>query len=99
MNKLYIALCIIAIILACACAYAADDEKPKDEGFISSSVDAVFNKVGQYTSGEKTIFLTEEELNKDETKNESAAGDTDILGRKIKEPDLKPLNTSGADKK
>lgn len=87
-------ICFIAILLACALVYAAEDEKPKDEGFISSSIDAVFDKVGQYTSGEKSILYTE-----NESKNEASGGDTDILGRKIKEPDLKPLNTSGADKK
>lgn len=64
-------------IVMCAIAYADDPTLGKDD-FVSSSVGAIFDKVGQYTSGEKKIF-------EDDQKDEPQGMDyeMDALGNKI----------------
>jgi hypothetical protein len=62
-------------------AYSAD-ERAADDGFISSTINAVFDKVNKYTSGEKSFFI------KDYNKPDNVEKDysTDALGRKVQEP-------------
>ena len=56
----------------------ADDTKPGNEDFISSTVADVFDKIGQYTSGEKDILLE-----KNEGMDEDVGYERDALGRKV----------------
>ena len=65
-------------------AYAADD-KFSDDNFLTSSINAIFDKVNKVTSGEEGIFI------KDYNKSEENVPDysKDALGRKIKEPTIR----------
>ena len=71
---------IIVISSACISAYAAEEKLGRDD-FVSSSIAAVFDKVGQYTSGEKRILEKEED-----TTVENKGQLTDAVGRKAAEP-------------
>lgn len=71
---------IFVISGACISAYAAEDKLGRDD-FVSSSIAAVFDKVGQYTSGEKRILEKEE----DATVENKGQG-TGAVGRKEAEP-------------
>ena len=84
---------IIIMILAGTLAHAQDEKLGRDD-FVSTSVEAVFDKVGQYTSGEKSFLYKG-----DEPEDKEAGYTTDALGRKIPEPVLKPLNRPPVDKK
>jgi hypothetical protein len=81
---------IIFISVICAAAFAGtacceQKDKPADDSFLVSAVNAVFDKVNQYSSGEKGILLT------DYDKPEAPRRDyeTDALGRKIPEPTIR----------
>jgi hypothetical protein len=72
--------------------YAVDD-KPKDDSFVVSTVNAIFDKVNQYSSGEKGILI--EDYDKpDEGKKDYA---TDVLGRKIAEPTIRTVPAKAAE--
>jgi hypothetical protein len=66
MEKANAIIAVLSIILMatvmCQVQAFADDNKAKGDDFISSTVSSVFDKLNQYSSGEKHIFYTEEEL-------------------------------------
>ncbi len=71
-------ICTVTLsIVMCAIAYADDATLGKDD-FVSSSIGAIFDKVGKYTSGEKKIF-------DDDQKDQPQGMDyeMDALGNKI----------------
>ena len=84
---------IIIVMFASTLAYAQDEKLGRDD-FVSTSIEAVFDKVGQYTSGEKSFLYKG-----DEPEDKEAGYTTDALGRKIPEPVLKPLKLPPVDKK
>lgn len=84
---------IIIMVFANTLVYAQDTKLDRDD-FVSASVEAIFDKVGQYTSGEKSFLYKG-----DQPGDEEAGYTTDALGRKIPEPVLKPLNRPPAYKK
>lgn len=76
---------IVACLVFCSCAHAEDERLGRDD-FVSTAIADVFDKVGKYTSGEKTFF------DRDEKSDQSASsGSTDPLGRPIPDPAIKPL--------
>ena len=70
-------LSFAAIIIFCVIAYADDTRLGKDD-FVSSSVGAIFDKLGQYTSGEKGILVEEEKV-----EPQGMNYEMDALGNKI----------------
>jgi hypothetical protein len=87
-----ISISALAVAVSAVSAYPADD-KPSGDDFITSSVTAVFDKVNQYTSGEKSIILDDWRGTK--KKDEYM---TDALGRRIEEPIIRTRPASSADK-
>lgn len=81
-KALIISLMMIVISVL---AYAQEEKLGRDD-FVSTSIVSVFDKVGQYTSGEKSFLYKG-----DEPDDEEAGYATDALGRKIPEPPLKPI--------
>lgn len=74
-----------SVVIAEAHTAYAVEEKPKDDSFVVSTVNAIFDKVNQYSSGEKGILI------EDYDKPEEKGGDytTDALGRKLAEPTIR----------
>ena len=91
-----IAVFVLLVIGTCVLAYAeVDSEKLGRDDFISSSLSAVVDKVDKYTSGEKDIFLSNDE--KSEKKDEGDY-DTDALGRKIPKVPIRSTTTPSNNK-
>lgn len=53
-NSITMVLCILIISMISVSAYAVDEKLGRDD-FISTSVASVFDKLGEYSSGEKKI--------------------------------------------
>ena len=53
-NRVAMVFCILMAAMTSVSAYAADEKLGRDD-FISTSVASVFDKLGEYTSGEKKI--------------------------------------------
>lgn len=83
------AIFIFITVLMAALAYAEDAQLGKDD-FVTTAISDVFNKVGQYTSGEKTL------LDPVETAGKRSTEETDALGRPISDPAIKPLRRPSA---
>lgn len=59
---------VIVMMSASALAYAeSDSERFGRDDFLSSSISAICDKVGQYTSGEKDVILSDDEMRREET--------------------------------
>lgn len=71
---------IFVIMIAAISVYAAEEKLGRDD-FVSSSIAAVFDKVGQYTSGEKRIIEKEENVTA-----ENKGYGAEAVGRKAAEP-------------
>jgi hypothetical protein len=69
----------LMVVISCYAAYAEDEHLGKDD-FLTSSISAVFDKVGQYTSGEKRLLGPQ-----DEGMRQGAGYAEDALGRKLNE--------------
>ena len=63
----------------------AEDERVAGDGFLSSTIDSVLDKMNKFTSGEEGIFI------KDFDKPDESRQDysKDALGRKIQEPTIR----------
>lgn len=76
---------LFSFAAAGALTVSAEDAKLGQDDFVSSSISAVFDKVGEYTSGEKRILSEDAEGASDEDMYTE-----DALGRKVPaEPRLK----------
>ncbi|MCX5680644.1 MAG: hypothetical protein NTZ95_08435 [Candidatus Omnitrophica bacterium] len=53
---LKILILMVAILIASIPVYAEDAQVGKDD-FVSGAITDMFNKIGQYTSGEKSIII------------------------------------------
>jgi len=80
------------IVLVASCPVCAETEKLGRDDFVSSTISDVFEKVGQYTSGEKRLFDRYEER----AERGSDADATDPLGRTVPDPAIKPLKRPAA---
>lgn len=80
----------IFMIAALAIPACAEDAKLGKDDFVTTAISDVFNKVGQYTSGEKRL------LDPVETKSGNHSDETDALGRPIEDPAIKPLKRPSA---
>lgn len=87
MIKITVFIFIAASMALTACAESS--ELGKDD-FVTTTISDVFNKVGQYTSGEKTI------LDPVETGSKKSVRETDALGRPVSDPAIKPLRRPSA---
>ncbi|MBP7056436.1 MAG: hypothetical protein KBB52_06265 [Candidatus Omnitrophica bacterium] len=80
-----IVLVFVISVLTAAVLYGGEGEIGKDD-FITSTISDVFNKVGQYTSGEKTLL---DPVDSDDRRGNYSQ--KDVLGREIEDPAIKPL--------
>jgi maltodextrin utilization protein YvdJ len=74
---------IMAVIVIGVAVYAAED-KFGDDNFLTSSINAVFDKVSKVTSGEQGILI--KDYDKEESRTDYSR---DALGRKIQEPTIR----------
>jgi hypothetical protein len=76
----------LVIIFASSILYITEccgEDKLGRDDFLSTSIASVFDKVGQYTSGEKKI------VDRDEGRTVQSTGtNVDGLGRTVKEPNI-----------
>lgn len=84
MGRPYAIIAMIALSLAFSVVVGAvEEEKLGRDDFVSTTISAVFDKVGQYTSGEKGILLKEEKT------GDRDRYSTDALGRPMPEQVIK----------
>jgi len=86
-RKIIVSLSVFFIATCVSFTVYSAEEAPKDDGFVTSTVNAIFDKVNQYSSGEKGILI------KDYDKSDEGKKDynTDALGRKIAEPTIRTV--------
>ena len=89
--KIVIIVFILVAVLGIA-AYAVDDKSGEDN-FLSSTVGSIFDKVGQYTSGEKGIFESE-----NSKPGQDEGYTTDALGNRVPDTTIKSADTSSPNK-
>lgn len=80
----------VAVLFLGLPVHAGEGELGKDD-FVTSTISDVFNKVGEYTSGEKTLLDPV-----DDKSSKRSGADKDALGRDIEDPAIKPLRRPSA---
>ena len=81
-NSIAMAFCILMAAMISMSAYAADEKLGRDD-FISTSVASVFDKLGEYSSGEKKIVERDVW-----TTGESSEAAKDSSGQTVSDPNI-----------